>query len=281
MPNLSLLSNTLNATLAALIVSVAVTAPAAAEEYPDWADTPEERQGYDIAARADRSDNGFGDSRVDMKMILRNKAGQETVRDMTFTTLERADETVGDKSLVVFESPRDVEGTALLSHAKLLESDDQWLFLPDLGRRRRISSANKSGPFLGSEFAFEDFTSLELGKYSYVFKGVEDITIGEETFTVDVVERVPLYERSGYTRQMSYVDQEIFQVRRVEFFDRRDQHLKTLELTDYREYGEGIWRAQKLSMFNKRTGKQTDLVYDTYEFSAGLDDNDFVPGVLN
>ena len=56
-------------------------------------------------------------------------------------------------------TPRDIEGTALLSHAKILDADDQWLYLPALKRVKRISSSNKSGPFVGSEFAFEDFTA--------------------------------------------------------------------------------------------------------------------------
>ena len=34
-------------------------------------------------------------------------------------------------------------------------------------RMKRISSANKSGPFVGSEFAFEDLVSQEVDKFSY------------------------------------------------------------------------------------------------------------------
>ncbi|MGF1461789.1 MAG: outer membrane lipoprotein-sorting protein [Maricaulaceae bacterium] len=247
------------------------------------AQTPEE-QGYAVAERANASDNGFGDSRVDAKMILRNAAGDATQRDLTFTTLERESVEVGDKSLVVFHSPRDVEGTALLSHAKILDPDDQWLFLPALKRTKRISSANKSGPFVGSEFAFEDFTALELGKYDY--KYLREDTLGD--LTVDVVERYPLYEKSGYTRQVSYIDQDIHQVRKVEFFDRRGDLLKTLSLEDYRPYevttpeGETVqvWRSHAFLMVNHKTGKETDLIYEDYAFEAGLNDRDFTRSVL-
>lgn len=104
-----------------------------------------------------------------------------------------------------------------MSHAKILEADDQWLYLPALKRVKRISSANKSGPFVGSEFAFEDFTSTELNKYEYRYSG-------EDTFdgmTVDVVERTPRYENSGYVRQVSLIDQDVFQVRKIDFYDRK------------------------------------------------------------
>ncbi len=238
--------------------------------------TPASQKGYDIAARSDRTDSGFGDSKVDFIMTLRNAAGQTTTREVTITTLEKPDESVGDMSLVVFNTPKDVKGTALLSHAKILEPDNQWLYLPALKREKRISSANKSGPFVGSEFAFEDFTTQELNKFTY--KYIEE---GEfDGMPVDIVERFPRYENSGYTKQIAYTDQEIFQVRKVEFYDRKEALLKTLTLEDYREYEGGIHRSHKFVMINHQTGKETDLDYSDYEFGLGLDQDDFVKGVL-
>ncbi|MDH3621781.1 MAG: outer membrane lipoprotein-sorting protein [Gammaproteobacteria bacterium] len=235
-----------------------------------------EDRGFEIAARSDRTDLGFGDSEVDLQMVLRNAAGQESTRSLRIATLEKPDETVGDKSLVVFDTPRDIEGTALLSHAKILDPDDQWLYLPALKRVKRISSSNKSGPFVGSEFAFEDFTAIELNKFDYTWVG--EVPCGD--LTCDVLERTPRYENSGYTKQVSWVDQSEFQIRKVEFYDRRGDLLKVLDLSDYRKYG-GIWRAHKLSMSNVQTNKQTDLLYGDYEFKTGLAENDFVKGRLS
>ena len=260
----------------------ALTATSYAQEGGVFTDNPEAKgetaasqKGYEIAARSDRSDYGFGDSKVDATMILRNAAGQVTERSLSFSTLEKEDETVGDKSLVIFNSPRDVEGTALLSHAKILKPDDQWLYLPALKRVKRIASANKSGPFVGSEFAFEDFTITELNKFSYAYVGEEEL----DGAMVDVVDRFPRYEKSGYTKQRSWIDQTDLQARKLEFYDRRGDLMKTLTLSDYRSY-DGILRAHKLSMVNHKTKKETDLVYGDFEFKTGLDDGDFVMGVL-
>jgi len=239
------------------------------------AETPEDL-GYQIAARSDRSDRGFGDSRVELQMVLRNAAGQETTRSLEIETLEIPDENQGDKSLVVFNTPRDIDGTALLSFAQILEPDDQWLYLPALKRVKRISSANKSGPFVGSEFAFEDFTSLELNKFSYRYVGTEACG----ALVCDVVERLPRYENSGYTRQVAKIDQSVYQIREVAFYDRRGDLLKTLTLDDYRDYGGGLWRAQRLHMVNQQTGKSTDLIYSDYAFKTGLTDSDFDKGRL-
>jgi outer membrane lipoprotein-sorting protein len=95
----------------------------------------------------------------------------------------------------------------------------------------------------------------------------------------DVVERTPLYEKSGYTRQLSWIDREIFQPRKIEFYDRRNALLKTLTLSDYRDY-DGVWRAHSLEMINHQTGKSTSLNYGDFSFANGLDANDFEQGVL-
>ncbi len=234
-------------------------------------------KGFEIAARSDRTDVGFHASEVKLKMVLRNAAGQEATRALRISTLEKPDESVGDKSLVLFATPRDIEGTALLSHAKILDPDDQWLYLPALKRVKRISSSNKSGPFVGSEFAFEDFTAIELNKFNYSFAGVD--VCGD--LQCDVVERLPRYENSGYTKQIAWVDQTDFQIRKVEFYDRRGDLLKVLELNDYRKYDNGVWRAHRLSMSNVQTNKQTDLLYDSYTFGGELNDGDFVKGRLS
>ena len=236
----------------------------------------DDTRGFDIAARSDRTDLGFADSEVELQMVLRNAAGQESTRALRIATLEKPDESVGDKSLVIFDTPRDIEGTALLSHAKILDPDDQWLYLPALKRVKRISSSNKSGPFVGSEFAFEDFTAIELNKFDYTYVG--EVPCGD--LTCDVLERTPRYENSGYTKQVSWVDQTDFQIRKVEFYDRRGDLLKVLEMSNYHNYN-GIWRARKLSMSNVQTNKQTDLLYGDYTFNTGLAENDFVKGRLS
>jgi outer membrane lipoprotein-sorting protein len=243
---------------------------------PIAANTPAE-QGFEIAARSDRTDVGFGDSRVELQMILQNAAGQQSTRKLKIATLEKPDESVGDKSLVLFETPRDIEGTALLSHAKILDPDDQWLFLPALKRVKRIASSNKSGPFVGSEFAFEDFTAIELNKFDYRYTGTE--TCG--AFQCDVLERQPRYENSGYSKQIAWVDQDVFQIRKVEFYDRRGDLLKVLKLDDYRQYDNGVWRAHKLTMENVQTNKKTDMVYQDYAFNVGISARDFTKGRLS
>lgn len=233
-----------------------------------YAVTDEER-GLEIAQEADRRDAGFGDTKSEMKMILRNRNGDETLRKLRIQTLEVIGD--GDKSLIVFNSPRDVKGTAFLSFTHALDPDDQWLYLPALKRVKRISSSNKSGPFLGSEYAFEDLTSFEVPKYSYKYLRDEAVD-GKDCF---VLELYPQYEHSGYTRQITWMDKERYIPLKIEYYDRKNALLKTQEFKGYQQYLDQYWRADEMVMTNHQNGKSSILLWDNYQFRNGLKDRDF------
>ena len=232
------------------------------------AQTPQE-QGLAIAKEADRRDVGFGDVISDLKMVLRNRYGEETTRAMRNRTLEQLDD--GDKSLIIFDNPRDVKGTAFLSFTHKAESDDQWLYLPALKRVKRIASSNKSGPFMGSEFSYEDLSSQEVEKYHYKYLRDENFD-GRDHF---VVEYDPVDPKSGYSRQEVWLDKAEYRVWKIDFYDRKGDLLKTLALSDYSQYLDQYWRADSWAMENHQTGKSTLLEFSNWKFQNGLTDRDF------
>jgi len=235
--------------------------------------TPAER-GLEIATEVDKRDTGFGDNKATLEMTLRNKHGQQTSRTMRNTTREQAAD--GDKTLIVFDSPRDVKGTAFLSHTHKMGADDQWLYLPALKRVKRISSSNKSGPFMGSEFAYEDISSQEVEKYTYNY--LKDETIdGHDCF---VVERFPTNAKSGYHRQVAWYGKAEYRIWKIDFYDRKNVLLKTLTYSKYNQYLGKYWRANQMDMVNHQTGKSTTLAFSKYKFAIGTSDSDFTPNRL-
>ncbi|NVJ65827.1 MAG: outer membrane lipoprotein-sorting protein [Gammaproteobacteria bacterium] len=232
------------------------------------AETPEEK-GLAIAKEAKARNVGWGDSEASMTMTLRNKAGRETVRKVRSKSLEVQGD--GDKGLSIFDEPRDVKGTAFLSFTHIQGNDDQWLYLPALKRVKRISSSNKSGPWMGSEFANEDLTSFEIEKYSYKFLRDDEID-GDKVF---VSELYPEYNNSGYSKSIVWMDQDHYRVRKIEYFDKQDKLLKVMTFSDYKQYLDKYWRAHKQVMENVQTGKSTTIEWSEYTFNVGLDENDF------
>jgi outer membrane lipoprotein-sorting protein len=245
------------------------------------ADTPEEK-GLAIAKEAQKRNEGWVDSKSEMKMILENKQGEKSERNLRLRALEVISETDGDKSLTYFLSPPDVQGTALLSFTHITLPDDQWLYLPALKRVKRIASANKSGSFVGSEFAFEDLLAQEVPKFKYKYLRDEPCPTEEaKGLSCFVSERFPVYENSGYTRQLSWIDKKDYQIRKLEFFDRKSEHSKTLMFTAYRQYLGKFWRAHTLVMENHQTGKKTTLAFANFELNAKVDQSDFDPDALS
>ncbi len=234
-----------------------------------------QEKGLEIAIATDKRDTGWGDFTADMEMILENRAGKKSIRKITSKQLEMTGD--GDKTLSLFREPRDVRGTAMLTFTHGLDPDDQWLYLPALKRVKRISSKNKSGPFMGSEFAFEDLGSQEIEKYSYKYIGDEACGDGYEC---TVSERYPAYENSGYAKQITWIDKAEFRPIKIEFYDRKDKLLKTLNFNNYVQYEGDFWRASNFLMQNHQTGKKTELKWTNYQFNTGLTEKDFNQNVL-
>ena len=130
---------------------------------------------------------------------------------------------------------------------------------------------------MGSEFAFEDLASQEIDKF--VYKYLREEACGEG-FQCHVIERIPQYENSGYTRQITWVDFDEFRNIKVEFYDRKDSLLKTLEMNDFKEYSGNYWRADRFEMINHQTGKTTTLRWSNYDFDTEMTDQDFSQNTL-
>lgn len=236
---------------------------------PVYAASDSANRGLEIVQEVDRRDSGWESLEANMKMELRNQHGDVSTRVIRSKSLEVQDD--GDKTMTIFDEPRDVEGTALLTFSHPVEPDDQWLYLPALKKVKRISTTKKSGPFMGSEFAFEDMASYEVDKYTY--KYLKDETLEGKNYFV--VESYPVDKHSGYTRLVTWYDQEHYIPHRIVFYDRKDSLLKTLDFKDYQQYLGQYWRPDIMSMDNHQTGKSTILYWSDYQFKTGLSDKDF------
>ncbi len=233
-----------------------------------------EEAGLRIATEARERQKGFGNFIASMTMTLRNKRGQESHREVRLKVIEVEGD--GDRTMFVFDRPRDVRGTAFLVHAHKEDADEQWLYLPALKRVKRISSSNQSGSFMGSEFSYEDMGTVEIEKFTH--RHLRDEACG--ALQCAVLERVPVSKDSGYSRQLVWLDREELRTMQIRFFDRRDAHLKTMVVEGYKQYLDRFWRSSRITMTNHLTGKSTLLVWSDYEFGADLDLGDFTRTAL-
>ena len=225
-------------------------------------------RGTEIAQKVEAADNGWGSSSNKLTMTLTNRHGQNTTRQMHGYSMEVDGD--GDKSMTIFDTPADVKGTASMTYTHKSGDDDQWLYLPAIQRVKRISSSSKSGPFMGSEFAFEDLSSQEMEKYTW--KYIKD----EKKNGVDchVMERTPLDKSSGYKRHITWVNKSNYRVEVTDYYDRKNTLLKTLTFSKFHQYGK-YWRAEVMDMVNHQNNKKTNLHFTDVKFGIGLTDEDF------
>jgi outer membrane lipoprotein-sorting protein len=255
-----------------------------------FASTPEQ-DGAQLALELAQRNAGYKDLTGQVEMVLTDADGSEARRSFTLKVLERPTPADGDRSLIVFESPADVKGTAVLSHAKPDGDDEQWLFLPSARRTKRISSSNRSGAFVGSEFTFEDLTGNDGRKYTWR-RGAEKpcpstgagqaagAASGSEAASCIELEAVPKDPASAYSKRVLQVDAKDLRLRSIAFFDRKGELLKTLAYGDYQTLNARFVRAQKWTMRNAQTGKSTTIRFTGMKLSTGLSSSDFATGKL-
>ncbi len=237
------------------------------------AQRPEDR-GRVVVEEARQRTSGFGDASARILMRVRGSGGAERSRELIVQTLEVVG---GERTIVRFESPRDLYGTALLTHSRLDGSSDQWLYLPAFRRVKRIAGAARTGSFMGSEFAYEDVDPFEIDRYTYRLMGTDSLH-GQAAW---IVEFRPTDASSAYQRQLVWFDQEEYRALQIEYYYHHDGLLKTLHLRDYQRYHGRFWRPDEMEMINHRTGASTTLQWSDYQFGVGLAAGDFEPNRLS
>lgn len=228
-----------------------------------------DERGRAIAAQVDASDADYVDEVVSGTLKIRASDGTTARRLFTMSTLEQRPG--GDLRAVVFHEPRDLAGFVSLNHSEILKPDRQWIYLPRLNRTRRLSARDKTGSFAGSEFAYEDIVRWELERYDYRYVGAEPC---EGASRCEVIENLPRYEFSGYSKLVETVNMDILQPIRIEYHDPAGRHFKTLEFFDYEQF-QGYWRARRTVMTNEITGAVSEVAWSPYRYGTGLTAADF------
>lgn len=197
-------------------------------------------------------------------MVLRDKGGRSIEREAEIAFLREGEDRT--RSLVRFLNPPDIRGMAFLSHAREGD-DDRWLYLPALGRVKRIAASDQASSFAGTELAYEDLAGREVDDYTHRFLR-EDVLDGEP---VEVVESIPTDPLSGYSRLESWAAKDKDAFLRVDYYDREGRLLKVSRVVEFHRPDGAQWRAKILVVENKQTGRATELRVKEQRLDAPLD----------
>ena len=206
--------------------------------------------GKQIAEHVDRVDSGWVDSYFKAKIININARGEKSSSDTAQMLLEGDD---GNKSLIRYMSPASVRGVGALTHENHGGTDDSWLYLPSSRRVRRISGANRTASFQGTEFTYEDLSTVVPSRYKW--KYLSETTLrGQPVFKLQAI---PTFKHSGYSKMHVFVHRKEWRVEGVDYFDKGGRLLKTLTPTGWKHHHGRFWRPSKIEMHNKQTQKRS------------------------
>jgi outer membrane lipoprotein-sorting protein len=217
---------------------------------------PTARDVIDRAKTLDDTERNWTDRTRKLTLHIHGKRGGERQRVLkVYDKRFPGDE---DRSISFFLSPAEVKGTGFLQWAHKQRDDDQWLYLPELKRTRRITSQLRDQPFMGTDFSYRDLEIL-----GEIQDWTEDEAptklLGEERIDGHPCHKIefrPQQDGMSYGRIVMWMDREQLVPRKMDFFDTDDQHVKTLTLMDIRNIGP-IPIAHRLEMKNLKKGSHT------------------------
>jgi hypothetical protein len=225
-----------------------------------------------VAQQVQDRDTGR-DSRAEMRMRLVDRQGRVRERALTLATLRAA---AGDKTLVRFTYPNDIRGTSFLVWEHPEADDERFLYLPALGRVRRIAGEEKQESFVGSDLSYEDIGGRDVADYTYTFadENASWTAADGSRQAAWALESLAKDEDADYPRSVSVVLKDRFIVVHADIYNRRNERAKVFDVRRL-ERVDGIWTVLDLTVANERDRTRTDLATSAIRYDVGLTVNDF------
>jgi len=238
-----------------------------------------------VARRIQDRDAGR-DSRLTMKMKLVDRHGRSRERVLEVTTLRGrgapgvpATAPDGDRLLIRFNYPNDIKGTSFLVWEHPAADDERFLYLPSLGRVRRIAGSETQDSFVGSDFTYEDIGGREFEEYTYAFSGADGENAswtppGGQPRPAWRLESKRKEASAQFPRVVSLVLKESFVVVQADIFNRRNERQKLYAVRKLAQVEE-IWTVMDSEMSNAVEKTRTELAVERADYNVGLKETDF------
>ncbi|HKJ72033.1 MAG TPA: outer membrane lipoprotein-sorting protein [Gammaproteobacteria bacterium] len=225
---------------------------------------PAGEAGRELAQRVyDRPDGR--DVTLRARMVLQDPGRPPRTRTLFSYRLDLGEGEV--RSLVRFVRPADIDGVGLLTRDHRGASADQWLYLPALGKVRRIAGERRGGRFVGSDLFFEDLREREPGLDRHRLRGEAEIA----GTRAKVLVSVPVDPASStYSKRILWIHPQALIPLRVDFFRAgREAPIKRLRVHRIERIG-GYWTVMDSTMTDLRSSHRTRIRVKSVVYDRGL-----------
>jgi len=229
----------------------------------------------EIMEKVDARDDGDNIT-SNVEMILIDKKDNRRIRKMKTFTKDKGQDTW---KLQFFLSPADVKDTGFLTYDYYEggRDDDQWLYLPDLHKTKRIATSDKSSAFMGSDFSYADMTQRVLDEWTYKLVKESEVN-GQKVWLIEALPASKEVEnRYGFTKSVIFIRQDIFMGVRAVHWLKDGKKIKYQEMLGIKQI-DGIWvstEARMKTTKNKVTLHKTVMNWSDIKYNQKLDDDMF------
>jgi len=183
----------------------------------------------------------------------------------------------GARTVIVFQSPANVAGTRFLTMDTAGGSSDQWIFLPSLGRVRRIAASESGGNFMGTDFSYDDISSMdrELSLDTHTLLREETLN-GKSCY---VVQSVPKDNTYQYSKTITWIDKTGFLIYKSEMYNRRGEMVKVMEMSDFKD-AQGRLTPMQTKISTVGAGTSTTIFMEIIKYDDPIPEGVFTTAYL-
>lgn len=194
-----------------------------------------------------------------LEMIITDPRGRTRNRTMQSWSQTRNGNT---DNLIIFSEPASVRGTGFLT---VNENGDktQRLYLPSIGRIQVISAAEQGDQFMGSDFTYEDLGDQDPDDYEFQW-----LETGENLHTV----RATKPESDQYAFIEFDIRKDTYALETVRYYNENEELIKRLEAENFEQITDVLWSPTKMTMFDLREDRKTELTWQEREINADIPD---------
>ena len=208
------------------------------------------------------------------RMVIQAKSGSASER---LIDQYSKDGPKGKRTVIVFQRPETVAGTRFLTMENPGSADDRWIFLPSLGKVRRMAASEGSGSFVGTDFSYDDIASASrsAGLDTHTLLREEELD-GTACY---VIQSVPKDSSYQYSKMILWIAKDTKITMKIELYDKRNTLVKVAEMSGLKEV-QGWLTATVTKMSTLAAGTSTTIFMDRIKYDDPIPEGVFTTAYL-
>ena len=184
----------------------------------------------------------------------------------------------GGRTVIVFQRPANVAGTRFLTMDTAAGKTDQWIYLPELGKIRRIAATESGGSFMGTDFSYDDISSVDRDAEMDTHTLLREETLdGKPCY---VIQSIPKDSSSyQYSKTISWIDKENYLIYKTEMYNRRGELAKIMESLDFKDV-QGNLTPMRTKISTVSAGTSTTIYMEIMKYNDPIPETVFTTAYL-